>query len=292
MRRPTKLWLVLLSLSACSAKVEKKTSLTPKTRAGEVVATVNGEPIFAADLVLQMRDGQTKKEALHARIQFELLAQESVRRGLHNTREVRDIAQRSAAQLLIRRAFGEVFRKENVAETYIAQAYKLNKARFVHPEKYETVHLVAKASRKQSPARHKMARDAIVQARQIALGGKLSAKEFSEIPSLIPHKGLRFISQSHIASEFSVVPNYAKAMLKLQKPGDVSEIVKTRHGYHLIYLKGRIPARNASVADAHDEIRDKIYDDVRRVEFEKFASELEKKAQAAINPAALSAAPQ
>jgi hypothetical protein len=289
--RSYRLTLLFFVLGACTGKTEKKAAPIVHRPKGVVIATVNKAPILASDLKAQMSEGQSKKEALRTLIRVELLVQEATRRGVDQSPKVLDVSRRSAAQLLIRRGFGETFGKDKVTDKYIAKAYKMNKGHFVHPEKYELVHLVAMVRRRQSKARHEKARDAILQARQIALAGKLTAKEFSDIPSVVPHKGIRFLAQAHTASQFSVAPAYAKAMMQLKAPGDVSSIVKTRNGYHLIYLKGRIPPKNVSLADARTEVLDKIFNDVRRVEFRKFASALEKKAGAAIDLTALTPAP-
>ena len=54
-------------------------------------------------------------------------------------------------------------------------------------------------------------------------------------------------------SKQQVVPEFAAAAFSM-KPGQVSEIVETQYGYHIIKVEERLPARSISLDEARPQI--------------------------------------
>ncbi|RMF68751.1 MAG: hypothetical protein D6743_02945 [Calditrichaeota bacterium] len=68
---------------------------------------------------------------------------------------------------------------------------------------------------------------------------------------------------------------FKKAILGL-KPGEISEPVKTRFGYHLIRLEDHKPARKLNIADDWEQIESWALDLKRRKEFDKWVAQIKK----------------
>lgn len=55
-----------------------------------------------------------------------------------------------------------------------------------------------------------------------------------------------------------LVPNFARAAFDLKKPGDISGVIRSRYGYHIIKLIRRRPKFTESFQDAKGKIMDRM----------------------------------
>lgn len=103
--------------------------------------------------------------------------------------------------------------------------------------------LTADEKKKQDEAARK--KIAEVQAK-IAKGGDFGAlaKEYSDCPS-----GKQSNGDLGAVRRGQMVPEFEKAAFALEKPGQVSDIVKTQFGYHIIKLKEKKPASYIALDD-------------------------------------------
>ncbi|MFH1130214.1 MAG: peptidyl-prolyl cis-trans isomerase [Pseudomonadota bacterium] len=266
-------------------QVEERPSASPE----EIVATVNGIPILASDLLIQMQAENDSRAALEVLIKHELLAQEARKRGYAKDLAALDMERRAMANLIIRREFGDQFKPENVADHWIEKAYENNKTKFVHPDLVEVVHLLAKVLPHQSKKLHERAEELAQKAHAIAVSRPLTPDEFAQIRDLLAKEavGIKFKAQTFFTDETTVVRPFAEAAFALKEPGDISPVVKTRYGYHVIYLKRKIPSRNTPLSEVKEEIRAKIFEEVRAEEFKLYLDELEKRIGVSVNPGAL-----
>ena len=74
-------------------------------------------------------------------------------------------------------------------------------------------------------------------------------KQYSDDPSKATNEGLIPNADSD-----SMDPAFSGAVKQLEKPGDLSPVVKSRFGYHIIKLEQRIPPSPRS----YDQVKDKI----------------------------------
>jgi peptidyl-prolyl cis-trans isomerase C len=275
------LLLMLAALAGCRDRPgpelpAESAALVPRVdRPDQVVARVNGVPILRKELLQQMRSGQSRQDALEALIRQELLAQEALRKGLADDPEVRRVRRRAMANLMIRRGFK--YNKTDIPAGAVAAAYERNRKHFMHPELVEVAHVLVFARRRDTPEHHRQALKAARQVRAIAGAGKLSAKEFAEIVGLVApqHPDLKLTAESLTTPQRGLTEeSFADAAFELKKPGDVSPVVITPYGYHVIYLKRRIPARNTSLEQADGEIRERLLEELRPRAFEKWVGEL------------------
>ncbi|MCC6746583.1 MAG: peptidyl-prolyl cis-trans isomerase [Deltaproteobacteria bacterium] len=257
-----------------------------------VVARVNGRPILLEDLASQRRNGQSAREALRALIREELLAQEARRRGLDTHAGVRDAQRRALAQHLIRRELAN-FSTKTVPRALVERAYELNRSRYQRPELAEVVHIVAEARRKDPPEAHRRARELAEKARTVATSGRLSPEEFSQIAPLLQKNagGIKVHAEAlATARRGQTVESFAEAAFALEGQGSISPVVATRYGYHVIYLKGRVPAVDIPLSQAESEIRARVFEEARRMAFAQFTEQLEKRTTPRIDEAVLARA--
>jgi peptidyl-prolyl cis-trans isomerase C len=263
------------------APTRRGVALSPTDVKGDqVVARINGAPILRSDLELQMRRGQRRQAALTALIRQEVLAQEAQRRGFDRDPRVLREQERAMANLLIRREFRSHFTKKQVPRELIEAAYKLNHDRYVHEELVRVSHIVALASDKHGAEHHRKARSLAHRVHRIAVSGPLSAKEFKEIGALVNKDDATvevraegpYLSPRPPAR---LVPAFLNAAFKLSKPGEISPILQTSYGYHVIYLEAKIPPRNDPLDRVEDEIREKVFKQARTQAFDRWAEQLE-----------------
>jgi len=147
-------------------------------------------------------------------------------------------------------SYAEVGKKIPVDETRIAAYYNDNIASFTTPEKRHARHILLKASPSDSEAIHKEKSDQAEQIAKLALASDdfaALARQYSEGPSKDNGGDLGFFSRDQMIKPF------ADAVFTMQ-PGEVSKVVKTDFGYHIIKLEAIQPATTKSLADAHDQI--------------------------------------
>lgn len=116
------------------------------------------------------------------------------------------------------------------------QAYKTNPERFVVKEKIKVAHILLKASDK-DPESLKKQRSRLEEIKKEIVAGlefSEAAKKYSDDKSNAGSGGvLNFFERGRM------VPAFDKAAFSLKKSEDVSDIIKTRFGFHLIKMLER-----------------------------------------------------
>ncbi|MBI4791731.1 MAG: peptidylprolyl isomerase [Deltaproteobacteria bacterium] len=130
----------------------------------------------------------------------------------------------------------EVARKVKVDEEEINRYYEENKSKFEMPERIKASHILIQVKKTASENEQKEARARMEKVLQRARAGEDFARlaaEFSDDPGSKQRGGdLGFFSKGKMAPEFE------KAAFAL-KPGEMSDIVQTNFGFHIIRLDER-----------------------------------------------------
>lgn len=118
-----------------------------------------------------------------------------------------------------------------VLEALASSYYKANPKKFDLPEEVSSRHILIK----EETAGAKATADMLLS--QLRQGGDFAdlAKKFSQDGSAQNGGLLGFFPPGQL------VPEYEAALKKLEKPGDLSPVVKTQFGYHIIRLEERRP---------------------------------------------------
>lgn len=167
-------------------------------------------------------------------------------------------ADRALAALMLERieaSAGAEF--DHATERNLARArelYLVNRAKYLVPEEVDTSHILFDVS--------KRGKDAALAATNDARAKLLAGEDFavlavavSDDPSAARNRGRL---GPYPRGKFD--PAFEAVAFTLQKPGDVSEPVLTRFGYHLIRLEGHTPARQQTF----DEVRAQILAEMRQ----------------------------
>ncbi|MDQ1318163.1 MAG: peptidyl-prolyl cis-trans isomerase [Candidatus Poribacteria bacterium] len=260
------------------------------------VAEVNGDAIFMSDLTRQLRimvGGNTKlskadylkakDEALESLINQELLYQEGKKEGLESKdadveAEVAKVKQNFPTQ----EAFDQVLKMQGLTEPkFIVMVkkvmtmrdtikvkvqplaklvtdketqdyYEANKDKFTEPEQVKARHILIKSSPNASEQEKTVAKNKIDSIlKEIRDGGDFSelAKKDSECPSAPQGGDLGFFSRGQMVKPFEDV---AFAL----EPGQVSDVVETEFGYHIIRVDEKKPGKQLELEKVQERIKE------------------------------------
>lgn len=141
----------------------------------------------------------------------------------------------------------------------VAKYFEENKAAFDGTE-VRASHILVKADLSATPEQDAAARKKIEAIRSQLVGGTAfdaAAKAHSECPSKEVGGDLEYFPRKGVMAE-----PFAAAAFALQ-PGQISGIVKTEFGYHLIQVTDRKPGRQVLFAEIYDQVKSAYADDLR-----------------------------
>jgi peptidyl-prolyl cis-trans isomerase C len=150
----------------------------------------------------------------------------------------------------------EVVAKQDVSDEEVQSYYDTNAAQYLEPEQVKASHIIvlveAEASQEDKDAAQKKIADILTKANAGEDFAEL-AKEFSEGPSKDTGGDLGFFGRGQMVQAFEEA---AFAM----SVGDISDIVETQFGYHIIKLTDRKEERQIPFEEAEAQIRKTLID--------------------------------
>jgi len=148
----------------------------------------------------------------------------------------------------------QVAQKVKVSEQEIKDYYDNNPQLFKQPESVQAKHILIKVDHKADKAKKAKAEKKIKKAQQrLKAGEKFSklAEELSQRASSKKGGDLGYFSHGQMVKSFE------KVAFSL-KPGEVSDIVETRFGYHLIKLVDKKEASTVPYKEAKDRLTQQL----------------------------------
>ncbi|HKY33387.1 MAG TPA: peptidylprolyl isomerase [Candidatus Polarisedimenticolia bacterium] len=268
---------------------------TAEADRGPVVARVNGTPIYQTDLdgavenylrsngVAAASDDQktqARQVVLDGLIGSELLYQkaresrtevapaevtqaiEQTRNGMGQAAYEEELARRrmdgdDIEQLVRQNITVQKFIREtivdqvNVGEAEVRQFYEEHKAQMQLPPRVQASHILVKTSPEDPPEKKAEARKRI----DAALGRVKAGEDFAAVA--------REVSEDNSAPQGGAlgaiqrgqtVPPFEEAAFRLGV-GDVSDVVESQFGYHVIKVTGKVDASTATLDEARDQIQ-------------------------------------
>jgi len=179
----------------------------------------------------------------------------------------------------------KIIEKENpkeleVTDQEVKDYYEKNAKQFDMPEKVKASHiLVSVLDEKRQPKSEEDKAAALKKSQEILKEAKKPgadfaelAKKYSDCPSKAQGGDLGFFTKDRMVPEFSAA---AFAM----QPGDISDIVQTKFGYHIIKVTGHEKARKIPFDEVKDDIREQLTEKKIYEAHKKSMEELRKKAK-------------
>jgi len=169
--------------------------------------------------------------------------------------------------------------KVSVTDAEVKKYFDDNPARFEEPEKARASHILltttdpktnAELTEEQKAAKHKQMEGLLKRARAGEDFAKL-AKEYSEDP------GSKDKGGEYEFPRGQMVPEFETAAFALGT-NQVSEIITTRFGYHIIKLSAKIPARKIEFAKAANDIKEGLTQQALQKQFPDYIAKLKKDA--------------
>jgi peptidyl-prolyl cis-trans isomerase C len=169
--------------------------------------------------------------------------------------------------------------KVNITDEDAKKFYDDNPARFEQPEMVRASHILlltkdsktnAELTEEQKTAKHKQMEGILKRARAGEDFAKL-AKEFSEDP------GSKDTGGEYKFPRGKMMPEFEAAAFSLNT-NQVSDIVTTAYGYHIIKLSEKIPAQKVEYAKAASDIKDGLTQQALQKQFPEYLQQLKKEA--------------
>jgi len=171
---------------------------------------------------------------------------------------------------------GDVLRDTRITEAQVEQFYTTNKEQFQHPPQTRASHILIRASQKASKQEQASAQAKAAQLLQLLRDGAdfaELARAHSQDPGTNALGGdLGFFSAGEMDEAFE------KAVAPLEK-GQISAIVRTSYGYHIIKITDRRDAGYDAIDEVRERIRGALLKTERRRRQADFVAELRKTAK-------------
>jgi peptidyl-prolyl cis-trans isomerase C len=270
--------LCAVALFGCQGGAPSVGGKSEGKKVGQVMAEVNSATITTGDFERELKNlpeylkamadtPQGRKEMLDTMVIRELILQQASKDGLDKGPEIEEKLQDLKKRLIV-----ESFLKKKVeAESQVSDAdlqkfYEQNKDKFKSGEQMRASHILVKTE--------KEAKEILA---QIKAGGNFEelAKKNSVDSSSAKGGDLGWFGKG------SMVPAFEKAALSL-KEGQVSGVVKSDFGFHIIKLTGKRAAGIRPLEEVKDQIKGAIMPTKQQEVFQKIKEELKKTAKISV----------
>jgi peptidyl-prolyl cis-trans isomerase C len=231
------------------------------------------------------KNPQLKEAVLRQFIQSIVISNLAKEKGFDKTAEVRDqmdfFKDNYLATLYLKH---EILSKINIPDEDLKKYYEGHKDEFKTPEMVKVRHILVKvdesAPEKDKKAARKKAEGILKRIKAGEDFAKLAA-EVSDDPGSKENGGeIGFFPKGRMVKSFE---DAAFAL----KPGEVSGLVKTQYGYHIIKLEEKKPAGVQTFDEVKENIRQKLVQDQTKSDVVAFIEKAMKDAKVEIHPEAL-----
>lgn len=283
-RTIVKLMIAALGLTALVACQNKPTSTdnSADKKEATVLATVNGSDITSADFDREVKalpeyirgmadTPQGKKEMLDTLVMRELILQQAAKEGLDKGKEIDE----KLAELKKRIVVDTYLKKKvetdaKISDEELKKFYDQNLDKFKSGEQVKASHILVKSEQE--------AKEILAQLKGGAKFEEL-AKAKSVDTSASKGGDLGWFGKGNM------VPAFEKAAFAL-KEGDLSGIVKSEFGFHIIKLTGKRAAGTRSFEEAKEQIKAALMPAKQQQIFMQLKEDLKKGAKIELKEAA------
>ncbi len=289
-------WLCVLSSCKPEAPLPPGTSPAKDVakKEGPVLAKVGGEIITVDDFETELRSlpaytqkrmntTEQKQKHLDKMIDEILLLQEAEKRKLDRDEEIQRKVERYRKRLITEKLYREIAsERSEVGDEEVQVYYQEHKDRFRQKERIRARQILILTPPNAGPEKEAEAKKKGEEALSRARAGEgfaELAKKYSEGPAASRGGDLGYFSRGRM------VPEFEEVAFSLKEVGDVSDLVRTKFGFHIIELTGRQPAQELAVEDVKDRIIRQLESARRREIRQSLADELRQQANVEIHEA-------
>lgn len=261
----------VIALIGCNGKKEGA-AVTETKPSGPVLAEVGGTTITVESFNKEMENlppylkpmtetADGKKEMLETMIIRELILQEASKDGIENTPAVKEKLDELKKRLVVEAYLKKkVEEQAKVSDEDLKKFYDQNKDKFKTGDQVKASHILLKAE--------KEAKDVLA---QVKAGGNFEelAKKFSTDGAASKGGDLGWFSKG------SMIPEFEKVAFTM-KEGQISDVVKTKFGYHIIKLTGKRAAGERTFDDVKEQIKTSMLPGKQQEVFQKLKEDLKK----------------
>ena len=211
---------------------------------------------------------KNKKAFLDELVVDILLYNEAIAQKLENDPDVKEVMKEAKKKILIARLLkDEVEDKVKVSEEEIENYYNANKEDFTMPEVLRASHILVKTE--------KEAKDILS---ELSKNGNFEdlARSHSVDPTSKIGGDIGYFTRNQLVPEIEEVCYDMKV-------GEISGVVKTRFGYHVIMLTERKEPRIKELPEVHDAIEQILARLKKRTVFNEYVTDLKEESQITIN---------
>ena len=216
-------------------------------------------PVSAADIdaeVAKVDDQVGGEENYRKALSAQGISEETFRKELEKGAKVNKLVEQACSSVA------------DPTDDEVAAFYAAHKAEYVAPEQVLCQHILVKGT-------DDAALDKIKDIRARIVDGKADfaeeAKRHSDCPSGQQGGSLGWFGRG------MMVPEFDKAAFEMKK-GEVSGVVTTQFGYHIIYKADQRGGGQQTLVDVHDQIRDLLRHEARGRAMDAYVAELREKA--------------
>lgn len=267
--------LCAVALFGCKGGTPSGTGTSSAKKEGKVMAEVNGGNITTADFDRELKNlpeylkamadtPQGRKEMLDTMVIRELILQQASKDGLDKGPEIEEKLQDLKKRLIVESFLKKKVETEsNISDEDLKKFYEQNQDKFKTGEQVKASHILVKTE--------KEAKDILA-----AIKGGANFEEMAKKSSVdsSSSKGgdLGWFGKG------SMVPAFEKAAMAL-KEGQISDVVKSDFGFHIIKLTGKRAAGIRPLDEVKDQIKGALMPNRQQEVFQKIKEELKKTAK-------------
>ncbi len=295
----------VLALAACqkgSSADHVTIDLAPKAKGGTPVATFKGGAITVEEVNRQLsalppmvrmrlQGAAARKDYVEGLARVELLAREGLRQGVQNEPDVVETVKKALAQKVLQQQLEK--NAPQPTDEEVKAWYERHQADYQRPETVQVQDLFLAADAKDAPRRKARATEAEkLRAKARALKpddeqGFGALVKASSDDALTRQLGgdLRPMPPGDLEARYG--SEVAQAVKGLQTPGEISPVVATEKGFHVLRLKARNPARVLPLEEVKAQIRNRLYSERRTAASDELMKRLKTEANFTLDEAAL-----
>lgn len=252
-----------------------------KTDNSKVLATIDDEKItinefnkeldkIPINMKMMVATQSGKKNYLEKIIMKKLLLKEAAKENIEKDSEFQERLKEIKEQLIIESLLKKKINVDaQITEQDLKEYYEKNKESFKRETEINTRHILLNTMDEARQIKEK-----------ISKGEDFAelARRYSIDPSAKANGG-----EIGFHPKGTLLPEYESAAFKLKKVGQISDIVKTKFGYHIIKLEGIRPPSYIPYEEVKDFIKQKIAQEKQTQALEKYITNLKSTAKITIN---------